>query len=245
MIVTGAVTGPTSSTCSARRPRRPPSTTGPPADSRSFGSGLGQRGLRGLVPCGPTTRCAVIAAQRGRAEHPVAMPAAPRIRPTVLTVLRPGTRSRRCRRLVRGAPSTDVPARDPGADPGDDLVVDRAAGVGPLSGGGLAAVAGAEDDHLVAGGDRVVAAVDDELVHRDPTRRSAGAGRRARPRPPSWPPAGCRRRTRAGPTPASSRRRCGRSARTRRRTRPAPAWSARRWRAASSRGAARPACAPG
>src|SRR5262249_629674 len=61
-----------------------------------------------------------------------------------------------------------VQPRHPGPDPGDDLVGDRAQGLGPLLCGGLAALPGPEQDHLIARRDRSVAHVDDELVHADP-----------------------------------------------------------------------------
>src|SRR6185369_13176474 len=60
-----------------------------------------------------------------------------------------------------------VAAAEPAAHPGDDLVVDGAAGARPVVGGRLARRTGAEQHHVVAGRGVVVAEVDDELVHAD------------------------------------------------------------------------------
>src|SRR4051794_9754041 len=54
------------------------------------------------------------------------------------------------------------------AHAGDDLVRDRARGPRPVLGGGLAAVAGAEEHGLVARGGAVAAEVHHELVHGHP-----------------------------------------------------------------------------
>ena len=53
----------------------------------------------------------------------------------------------------------------PGADPRDDLVGDRAERLGPVVGGRLAPVPRTEEHDLVALAHRVVADVEDELVH--------------------------------------------------------------------------------
>ncbi len=58
-------------------------------------------------------------------------------------------------------------AGHPDADPGDDLVVDRAEGVRPVLCGGFAVIPRPEQDHLVACLDRIVADVHHELVHAD------------------------------------------------------------------------------
>src|SRR5690554_4340982 len=60
------------------------------------------------------------------------------------------------------------PRHAPTPEPGDDLVVDRSDGPRPVVRGGRAVLAGAEQDRHVADRDRVVPAVDDELVHAHP-----------------------------------------------------------------------------
>src|SRR4051812_20044495 len=63
-----------------------------------------------------------------------------------------------------------VDAGNARSDARDDLVRDGAGRLRPVLGGGLAAVAGAEEDRLGADRGLVPAEVDDELVHRDPAR---------------------------------------------------------------------------
>src|SRR5882672_814776 len=53
-------------------------------------------------------------------------------------------------------------------DPGHDLVVDRADRGGPVVGGRLAMVTRTEQDRLVAGPDRIVPAVQHDLIHAHP-----------------------------------------------------------------------------
>src|SRR2546430_12646677 len=57
--------------------------------------------------------------------------------------------------------------------PRDDLVVDGADRVGPVVGGRLATVAGSEKDSHVTRGNRVVTAVEHDLVHAHPARDGA------------------------------------------------------------------------
>src|ERR1051326_5060582 len=59
----------------------------------------------------------------------------------------------------------------------DDLVVDRAHRVGPVIGGRLAAVTGAEQGRDVPGADVVVAAVQHDLIHAHPAGDGAYAAR--------------------------------------------------------------------
>ena len=89
--------------------------------------GFGRRAAR-TARTGPrtATRCAVMPPSAAAPSTPVAIPAAPRIWPTVLT-----TTSCPSGDSAPAAPSTDVAPRHPRADPGDDLVVDRAAGRRP------------------------------------------------------------------------------------------------------------------
>ena len=107
----------------------------------------------------------------------------------------------------------DVPPGEPAPDPGHDLVADRAAGLGPVLGGRLAVVAGAEDGDLGPGAGVVAVEVDDELVHADPAAEPAPLRPRPGPRRGCRRPAGGRRRTRPAPGRAWSRGRrptCGR-----------------------------------
>ncbi len=55
----------------------------------------------------------------------------------------------------------------PAPDPGDNLIGNGAEGLAPVLGRGLAAVAGAEEQRFFTGRHRLVAEVDDELVHAD------------------------------------------------------------------------------
>ena len=147
--------GPSTSTCSGRRRLRVDRYDGaaqPPNGSSASGS----------AACGTTAR-----------RRTARRPARPRRR------RRPRPRRRRttaARRPHVGSRVTaltrrlavDVDPGDPRADPGDDLVGDGAGRVGPVLRGRLAVVAGAEQHHLVARRDVVVAEVEHELVHADP-----------------------------------------------------------------------------
>ena len=75
--------------------------------------------------------------------------------------------------------TTRIGSRDPSPDAGRDVIGDGAERLAPLLGGRLAAVPRAEQHHLVAGRGRLVAEVDDELVHADRARDRPAAAARA------------------------------------------------------------------
>src|SRR5215207_7001839 len=98
---------------------------------------------------------------------PAAMPAA--ATPTTVPIS-PARLRRAGGVLVTCSPGSDIRSRDTcAAKAGDYLVVDGAAGAGPVVGGGLAPLAGAKEDHLVTLAHLRVADVDHELVHAHPT----------------------------------------------------------------------------
>src|SRR5206468_2797185 len=116
-----------------------------------------------VVRCERRTRARSTAkpAARPAAARPTAAPTMPALRRRLtVPILRSRRRSRDEPVVEAGYPG--------GAEPGDDLVVDRVDRGGPVVGGGLAVVARAEDHRHVALAHLVVAAVQHDLVHADP-----------------------------------------------------------------------------
>ena len=96
------------------------------------------------------------------AARPAAPTTVPKMRPLMLNGW--SFRSPRCRRRLVDL-GVDVPADQPAADAGHDLVADRVDGVRPVLGRGLAEVTGPEEDDLGPGRRQLAVQVDDELVH--------------------------------------------------------------------------------
>src|SRR5262245_37153017 len=172
MIVIGAVPGPLISTCngtpssartvsSSRRsePNRSPAGAGRP---RSRLAAIRSAATTAPAPAAvaPTTRPAAPVMRRQSAIGP---PAACRARRRPLTC----HAFRGCPRHARKAALcySQVASGQPAAEPGGDLVGDRAQRVRPVLRGGLAGVAGAEQQHLVTFDRGLGPEVHDELVH--------------------------------------------------------------------------------
>src|SRR2546430_932899 len=145
------------STISTYRSR--PSSVGMVRHS-SYGSGPNRSSAKGS---------AVTAGRRRRSRsRSAATPTATPVAATPITApTRPAPRAMRRGRL--GSLTGVHPGDADGTHPGDDFVVDGADRLGPVVGGRFATLARAEEHRDVTGGHRVVAAVQHDLVHADPT----------------------------------------------------------------------------
>src|ERR1700722_1458078 len=160
-MVTGASSGPATSACSGT-PSSASTVSGRP---RSWPSGSSAAGS-GRSRSRPTAIfSAAITAPTPAAAAPTARPPALVSRSHLL--IGPPVDGEHAANPILPGCYPGVAPRNLAGEPGHDLVGQGAEGVGPLLRGGLARVAGPEQDHLVVGLGGQVADVDHHVVHVD------------------------------------------------------------------------------